>query len=92
MQSKIIPIILKYLLKKVINFRLGICITVGNIVIFKIWLKFWARYIVIGDAGLILYLDTKLPDPFYANFFIMLLTAINSKQEVGDQPGKYLDH
>jgi len=47
---------------------------------------------VIGDAGLILYLDTKLPDPFYANFFIMLLTAIDSKQEVGDQTGKYLDH
>ena len=60
--------------------------------IFNIWLKIWTGYIVIGDAGLIVYLDTKLPEPFYADFFIMLLTAIDGKQEVGDQPGKYLEH
>ena len=40
---------------------------------------------VVGDAGLILYLDTKFPDPFYADFFIVLLTAIDGEQEIGDQ-------
>ena len=47
---------------------------------------------IVGDAGLILYLDTKFPDPFYADIFVVLLTAIDGKQEVGDRAGKYLDH
>ena len=46
----------------------------------------------IGDAGLILYLDTKFSDPFYADFFVVLLMTINGKEEVGDQAGEYLDH
>jgi len=47
---------------------------------------------VIGDAGLILYLDTKFPDPFYADFFVVLLTTIDGKEEIGNQAGEYLDH
>ena len=47
---------------------------------------------VVGDAGLILYLDAKFPDPFYADFFVVLFTAINGKQQVGDQASEYLDH
>lgn len=47
---------------------------------------------VFGDAGLTLYLDTKFPDSFYSYFFIVMLMAIDSKQEVGDQPGKYRYH
>ena len=60
--------------------------------IFNIYLKILTGYTVVGNAGLILYLDAKLPDPFYADFFVVLLTAIDSKQEVSDQAGKYLDH
>jgi len=41
----------------------------------------WTGSMAVGNAGLILYLDTKLPDPFYANFFIMLLTAIDGKKK-----------
>ncbi|NQT56502.1 MAG: hypothetical protein HQ551_09765 [Desulfobacteraceae bacterium] len=40
---------------------------------------------VVGDAGLILNLDSKFPDPFYADFFIVLVTTIDSNQEIGDQ-------
>jgi hypothetical protein len=47
---------------------------------------------VVGDAGLILYLDPKFPDRFYADFFVVLLTTIDGKQVVGDQAAKYLDH
>ena len=47
---------------------------------------------VVGDTGLILYLDTKFPDPFYTDFFVVLLTAIDGKQKIGNQAGKYLDH
>ena len=40
---------------------------------------------VVGDEGFILNLDTKSPDPFYADFFVVLFTAIDNKQEVDDQ-------
>ncbi len=40
----------------------------------------------------ILYFDAKLSDPFYADFFVVLLPAIDGKQEVGDQAGKDLHH
>ena len=43
---------------------------------------------VVGDAGLILYLDAKFPDPFYADFFVVLLTAIDGQQEIGNQAGE----
>ena len=32
--------------------------------------KTWSDYTAAGDADFILYLDAKLPDPFYADFFI----------------------
>ena len=47
---------------------------------------------VVGDAGLILYPHPKSLDPSYADFFVALLAAVNGKQEVDDQSGKYLDH
>jgi len=47
---------------------------------------------LVGASGLVLYLDANFPDPFNADFFVVLLTAIDGKQEVGDQAGKYLDH
>ena len=47
---------------------------------------------VIGYTGLILDFDTKFPDPFYADFFVVLLTAIDGQQEIGNQAGEYLDH
>ena len=50
--------------------------------IFKIWPKIWSGYMLVGDAGLILYFDTKFPDPFYADFFVVLLTAMDGKQKV----------
>jgi len=56
--------------------------------IFKVWFDNTAT----GDADFILYLDAKPPDPFYAGFFIVLFTAINGKQQVGDQASEYLDH
>ena len=74
--------------KKPSKFRLGICITAWNSVIFKIW----SEYTTAGDADFILYLDAKLPDSFYADFFIVQFTAINGKQQVGDQASEYLDH
>ena len=40
---------------------------------------------VVGDAGLILNLDSKFPDSFYADFFIVLVTTIDGKQEIGNQ-------
>jgi hypothetical protein len=43
-------------------------------------------------TGLILYFDAKLSEPFYADFFVVLLPAIDGKQEVGDQAGKDLHH
>jgi hypothetical protein len=45
-----------------------------------------------GDADFILYLDAKLSDSFDADFFVVLFTAINSKQQIGDQAGEYLNH
>ena len=66
------------------NFRLGTCITIWNLVIFKIW----PGHVAAGNAGLILYLDTKFPDPFYADFFIVLLTAIDGKHVNGDVGSK----
>ena len=47
---------------------------------------------VVGNPSLILYLDTKFPDPFNTDLFVVLLTAIDGKQEVSDQAGEYLDH
>ena len=63
------------------NFRLGICITFWDFIIFRICPEHAATV----DAGLIVYLDAKFPDPFYTDFFVVLLTAIDGKQEVGDQ-------
>ena len=47
---------------------------------------------VVGDTGLILYLDSKFPDPFYGYFFVVLFTAINREQHIDDQTAKYLNH
>jgi len=33
----------------------------------------------ISDAGLVLYLDAELSDAFYADSFVVLLTAIDGK-------------
>jgi len=57
---------------------------------FRIRLKTWSGYVAAGNQGPILYVYTKFPDLFYADFFIVLLTAIDGKQAVGDQAGKYL--
>jgi hypothetical protein len=46
--------------------------------VFKVWFDYDA-------ADFILYLNAKLPDPFYADFFVVLFTAINGKQKVGNQ-------
>jgi len=45
----------------------------------------WAYLTPIGDTVLILYLDAKLSNPFYADFLVVLLTAIDGKEEVSDQ-------
>ncbi len=39
-----------------------------------------------GAPGFVLYFSTEFPDSFYADFFVVLLTAIDGKQEIGDQP------
>ena len=49
-------------------------------------------YQTFSVTGLILYFDAKLSDPFYADFFVVLLPVIDGKQEVGDQAGKDLHH
>ena len=54
--------------------------------------KIWSDYTAAGDADFMLYLDAKLPDPFYADFFVVLFTAINGKQQVSNQTSEYLDH
>ena len=41
---------------------------------------------VVGASGLILYLDTKFPDPLYADFFVVLLRAIDGKQKTYTNP------
>ena len=46
----------------------------------------------IGDAGLILYLDAQLSDPFYADPFVVLLTTVDGKQEICNQAGNDLYH
>ena len=61
-------------------------------VIYKIWPRIWIGHMAIGTAGLILYLNARLSDPFYADSFIVLFTAIDGKQEISDQAGKYLYH
>jgi len=43
---------------------------------------------VVGDARLILYLDSKFPDPFHGYFFVVLFPAINREQHIGDQAAK----
>jgi len=53
--------------------------------IFETRPRIWACLRPIGDTCLVLYLDAKLSDPFYADFFVVVLTAINGKQEIGDQ-------
>jgi len=70
------------------NFRLGTCINFWDRIIFQI---LFARS-VLGGPGFILYFNAEFPDPFYADFFVMLLTAVNGKQQICDQSGEYLDH
>ena len=70
------------------NFRLSYYIQIGNSFLFELW-----TYCAGADyTDFILYFDAKLPDSFYADFFVELFTAINGKQQVGDQAGEYLDH
>jgi len=45
-----------------------------------------------GDPDLVLYFNTESPNPFYADFFAVLLTAVNGKQQVRDQASEYLEH
>jgi hypothetical protein len=54
--------------------------------------KIKSDYTAAGNADSILYLNVKLVDLFYAYVFVVLFTAINGKQQFGDQASKYLDH
>lgn len=65
------------------NLRSGACITVQNSVSFKIRPEIWTGYMVVGHAGLILYLDTKLPDPFYVHFFFEIGNLIRKVVPAG---------
>ena len=51
-----------------------------------------SSFLVVNHAGFILDFDTKFSHAFDAHFFIVLLMAINSKQEIRDQPREYLYH
>jgi hypothetical protein len=59
---------------------------------FKIDSKTLASYMVVGSVDLILYLCSKISDLFDADFFVVVLMAINGKEQVRNQAGKYLDH
>jgi hypothetical protein len=45
--------------------------------VLKILPLMWAGRMTIGNAGLILYLDAKLSDPFYADSLVVLLTTVD---------------
>ena len=65
---------------------------IDNLIVFKAEVIIWSDLLTVDDAGLIVYLDTQFPDPFYTDFFIVLLMAIDSKQEISDQSRKNLHH
>ena len=47
---------------------------------------------IVDEVSFVVYLNAQFPNPFYADFFVVLLMAMDSQQEISNQPGKNLHH